>query len=80
METPVESLPDDELLACANLQLTPPRRQEMIGLLEAHHERDLSTDERTRLDALMQGYRRDLVRKAQAIQVAIERGLLPPES
>lgn len=79
METPVEALPDEELLACANQQLAPEKRQQMVVLLEAHHERDLTEDERAQLDALMQGYRRDLVRKAQAVQVAIERGLLPPE-
>ena len=35
-------------------------------------------DERARLDALMRSYRRGMVRKAQALKVAVERGLQPP--
>jgi hypothetical protein len=40
----------------------------------------LADDERGRLDALMQTYRHGMVRKAQALKVAVARGLQPPLS
>jgi len=38
----------------------------------------LEQDDRDRLGALMNSYRRGMVRKAQALQIAVERGLRPP--
>jgi hypothetical protein len=34
--------------------------------------------QQVRLDQLMQAYRHGLIRKAQALQVAVDRGLMPP--
>lgn len=78
MESTLDTLPDDQLLAAATWTLPEDQRQELIVLIDAYHERELSPDERSRHDDLMQIYRRNLVRKAQALQVAVERGLVPP--
>lgn len=78
MDAVFETMPDDEVLANATWSLSPYERQEMTSLIEMHHERDLTRTERLRLDELMKDYRRMLVRKAQALEVAIARGLVPP--
>lgn len=78
METSFEALPDDQLIAAATWTLPEDQRQELIELINAYHERELTHAERARHDDLMQIYRRNLVRKAQALQVAVERGLMPP--
>ena len=76
MDAVFEAMPDDELLASATWSLSQYERQEMTDLIEIHHERELTRIERLRLDALMKEYRRMLVRKAQATEVAIARGLM----
>ena len=78
MDAVFETMPDDEVLANATWSLSVYERQEMTSLIEMHHERDLTRTERLRLDELMKDYRRMLVRKAQALEVAIARGLVPP--
>ena len=75
---PVESLPDDQVLALCDTQMDAEQQEELGDLLTRNREGLLSSTERTRLDELMQTYRHGLVRKAQALKVAVERGLRPP--
>jgi hypothetical protein len=77
-EPPVESLSDDEILALCDMQMDVKQQEELGDLLARNREGLLSGAERARLDELMQTYRRGLVRKAQALKVAVERGLKPP--
>jgi hypothetical protein len=77
-EPPVESLPDDQVLALCDMQMDVGQQAELGDLLARNREGLLSSAERARLDELMQIYRRGLVRKAQAVKVAVERGLRPP--
>jgi hypothetical protein len=50
----------------------------LSDLLDQSRENRLNETARARLEQLMQVYRRGLVRKAQAIKVAVDRGLMPP--
>jgi hypothetical protein len=77
-EIPVEQLPDQEIRTLARLQMSDDQQAELNDLLEGQREAQLSQTEQARLDMLMQIYRRGLVRKAQAVRVAVERGLMPP--
>jgi hypothetical protein len=77
-EPPVESLPDDQVLALCDMQMDVEQQETLGDLLARNQEGLLSSAERARLDELMQTYRRGLVRKAQALKVAVERGLRPP--
>ena len=61
-----------------NTERLEMREQELGDLLARNREGQLSDSERARLDELMQIYRRGLVRKAQALKVAVERDLRPP--
>lgn len=79
-ELPVDMLADDQVLLLAGSQLVDDEQQELSSLLAMNREAALSARQHIRLDQLMQVYRHGLVRKAQAIQVAVDRGLLPPLS
>jgi hypothetical protein len=73
-------LPDGELLAVCDSQLAPAEQEELDDLLEQKREGELAAGDRDRLDELMRSYRAGLVRKAQALRVAVSRGLRPPLS
>ncbi|MCX7707050.1 MAG: hypothetical protein N2204_03475 [Anaerolineae bacterium] len=79
-DLPIEYLTNEQVLALCDLELEPAQQAELSQLLARQREGALSSDESDRLDALMQAYRRGLVRKAQAINVAVQRGLRPPLS
>ncbi len=76
-ELPVEQLPDDQVLAMRDLQLTAEQQAALSDLLGRQREGTLTEDERRELDSLLALYRRGMVRKAQALKVAIDRGLQP---
>lgn len=77
-ETPLESLSDSQILSLCELQMAADQQEEMSRLLALNRENQLSPSEQQRLDELMHLYRRDLVRKAHALQIAVQRGLKPP--
>lgn len=76
-ELPVESLPDDQVLTLCDLQMENQQQEFLSELLAHQRERPLNEIENSQLDELMQVYRRGLVRKAKALKVAVERGLIP---
>lgn len=76
-DIPVDALPDDQVLALVELQLSEAQQAELSALLAGQREGILDELERLRLAELMDIYRRGMVRKAQAVQVAVGRGLRP---
>lgn len=76
-ELPVESLSNEEILALCDLQLEAEQQEELSSLLQQNREGILAGEAENRLDELMRLYRRGLVRKAQAWQIAVTRGLKP---
>jgi len=79
-DPPIESLPDDRVLAPANQRLDPERQKELSELLFDNREGTLDEAQRARLEETMRAYRRGMVCKAQALQVAVARGLVAPLS
>lgn len=79
-DLPVESLPDDQVLSLCELQLEPEDQTRLDDYLSRQREGPLSSQDQQQMDILMQRYRRGLVRKARALQVAVQRGLRPPLS
>jgi hypothetical protein len=79
-DLPVDQLPDAEVLALAESQLPEDQQSELSDLLDDNREGRLTPERESRLDELMTLYRRGLVRKARALQVAVERRLIPPLS
>jgi hypothetical protein len=74
-EPVLELLSDEELEAVCEAQMSPEQQEELSELLERNQEGTLSAPEQERLDHLMRSYRAGLVRKAQALKVAVSRGL-----
>jgi hypothetical protein len=77
-ELPVESLSEEQILALCDMELEPEEQAELSRLLVKAREGKIVQSEHARLDKLMQHYRQGLVRKAEAWQVAVSRGLRPP--
>jgi hypothetical protein len=73
----LELLSDEELLAVCDGEMDAAQQEELSDLLERAQEGAMPEAERRRLEELMQGYRAGLVRKAQALQLAVARGLRP---
>jgi hypothetical protein len=78
--TPVGQLSNGEVLALCELQLPSGQDQRLSELLDQQQAGLLSEVERPELTALMQTYQLRLLRKAQALREAVQRGLLPPLS
>jgi plasmid stability protein len=78
-ETPVELLSDQDLLNVCDQEMEPAQQEQLSELLDRNREGTLDRSGSDRLDDLMRVYRRGLVRKAQALQVAVARGLKPRE-
>ena len=77
-EIPVEMLSNKRVLALAEAELAAEKQSELSELLYQNNEGSLDAEGQARLDELMQMYRTGLVRKAEAMQVAVKRGLRPP--
>lgn len=80
METPppLGSLGDTSLLALTTLQLPAVQDLRLSALLERQQAGALGDAERRELASLMQCYQEGLLRKAQAVEEAVRRGLLEP--
>jgi hypothetical protein len=76
-DPPVESLPNEEVLTLCRSELGDRLQSEMSDLLVRQREGALSSGDEARLSEVMNVYRRGLVRKAQALQIAVERQLIP---
>jgi hypothetical protein len=73
----VQKMSDEELLALCDSHLDDELQEELSDLLARNREGLLKEEERRRLAELMGTYRRGLVRKAKALNTAVERGLRP---
>jgi hypothetical protein len=74
----VADLSDDDVLALTQLQLPPSQDRRLSLLLEKQQAGQLSQTEHSDLFALMQHYQAGLLRKAQALREAVQRGLREP--
>lgn len=77
-QIPIESLPDERILELSEMELSASQQEELSNLLARNRENQLSIRERKRLDELMVIYRQGMIRKAEALKVAVQRGLRPP--
>jgi hypothetical protein len=77
-ELPVEELSEEELLALTELRLTGEQQAALDDLLAQNREGTLGVEEKKQLDELMRLYEHGLLRKAQALRVAVQRGFVEP--
>ena len=79
-DVPVDILPDEQVLALRDQQMDEDQQRALGDLLARQREGVLDDTERHQLDDLMDVYRRGMVQKAQALKVAVDRGLQQPLS
>jgi hypothetical protein len=75
-EPPVQDLSDEEVLALTTLNFSESEQERFSQLLHRHREGLLDSEGRKDLDRLMRVYERGLLRKAQALEAAVKRGLI----
>jgi len=76
-EAPLETLSDGQILALCDSMMPDEQQRTLSDLLARQREGLLTDDDRSQLALLMEAYRRGMVQKAQALKVAVERGLRP---
>lgn len=77
-EVAMETLPDSQVLALSELQMTEEQQTRLSELLSLNREGLLGDTERIQLDELMEIYCKGLLLKARALRAAVERGLREP--
>src|SRR5258708_38005695 len=77
-DLPVDELSDEELLALSTLQLSQAEQTKLGQLLSKNREGRLTPPEKRVLDGLMRTYEYGLRRKAQALRMTVQRGLIEP--
>src|SRR5450631_3210411 len=75
---PISELTDDDVLTAADSKMELAQDQRFNELLDKQQGSKLADDERPELLALMQVYQEGLLRKAQALNEAVKRGLRTP--
>lgn len=76
----VSTLSDRQVIALTELQMEPSRDQRLSQLLQTQQESTLTTAEQSELEMLMEIYQAGLLRKAQALNESVKRGLRQPLS
>ena len=75
---PVSELSDAEVIAQTQLRLQPIQEQRLSELLDRQQSGTITSVERDELQALIHIYETRLLRQAQALNEAVQRGLLEP--
>jgi len=75
---PLSTLSDQKILALTQLQLHPEEDLRLSELLDRQQAGLLSSQEEPELQNLLKLYQDGLLRKATALQEAVQRGLIPP--
>ncbi len=75
---PIGELSDQELLALTMLELPSAQDRQLSTLLDRQQAGGLTAEEQRQLAGLMQAYHAGLLRKTQALQEAVRRGLREP--
>ncbi len=76
----LSTLSDRQIIALTELQMEASQDQRLSQLLQIQQERTLTTAEQSELEMLMEIYQAGLLRKAQALNESVKRGLRQPLS
>jgi hypothetical protein len=74
----VATLSDEEVLALTDLRLPATEDRRLSALLDRQQAATITETERADLGSLLQLYQEGLLRKAQALEEAVRRGLREP--
>jgi hypothetical protein len=77
---PVNELSDKKVIKLTKLQMPAEEQETLNALLKKNREGTLTEAEERQLASLMEVYDHSLLRKSEALSVAVERGLIEPLS
>jgi len=77
-EIPIDSLADVDVVALAQARMASDQSEQLSALFALQQRRSLNNHERAELDSLMEHYHLGQLRKATALRVAVQRGILSP--
>ena len=75
-----DKMSDAEILALTKIQISSEEQERLSDLLFRNRETGLSLDEQQELDLLIEISERNMLRKSEALRIAVERGLINPLS
>lgn len=75
-----DKLSDKEILASTKFKISPSEQERLSELLFKNREAGLNREEQTELDLMLEITERNMLRKSEALRIAVERGLIEPLS
>lgn len=75
-----DKMSDAEILALTKIQISSEEQARLSELLFKNRETGLGKEEQQELDLLVEISERNMLRKSEALRIAVERGLIKPLS
>jgi hypothetical protein len=75
-----DKLSDEEIIALTEFKISPAEQERLSELLFKNREGKLNQEEQNELDLMLEITERNMLRKSEALRVAVERGLIEPLS
>lgn len=75
-----DKMSDEEILALTKIQISPEDQERLSELLFKNRETGLNEEEQRELDLMVEISERNMVKKSEALRIAVERGLIEPLS
>lgn len=75
-----DKMSDSEILALTKIKISPEDQERLSELLYKNREIGLSDDEQVELDLMIEMTERNMLKKSEALRIAVERGLIEPLS
>jgi hypothetical protein len=76
----LEKLSDSEILALTKMKISPEKQERLSDLLFRNRESVLDKNEQLELDLMIEVCEINNLKKAEAFQIAVKRGLIKPLS
>lgn len=79
-EVDLEKFSDTEILALIKAKISPEKQERLSDLLFRNREIGLNSEEQAELDLMVEICELNNLKKAEAMQIAVKRGLIKPLS
>ena len=77
-EVDLKKLSDSEILTLTKMKISPEKHERLSNLLFKNRESGLNKKEQAELDLMIEICELNNLKKAEAIQIAVKRGLIKP--
>ena len=73
-----DKMSDEEILALTKINISPAEQERLSELLFKNREIGLNKKEQRELDLMIEISERNMLKKSEALRIAVERGLIKP--